>query len=109
METENPVESYFGSEFPASKFSFFSSGQYMGEHGQLDFFRERSSNVAMVINVWRESPKIVSYTTLFCALSESHSTTNGRIATWMRALTPTMTPLLFTSQVLRPQPPRSTS
>jgi len=52
----------------------------------LTYFLDRSKDVAVVIDLWRQSAKIgTPHPHLYSV--HWHSTTDGRIATWMRALT----------------------
>jgi len=53
----------------------------MGGYDQSDLYRDLSRDIVMVTDFWYESAKIGN---TVCW----HSTTDGRIATWMHALTP---------------------
>jgi len=55
-------------------------------------FRDRSKAVATVTDFWRESAKL-AYSMPQLQSMRGHSTTDGRIATWMRAVTSPMTQL----------------
>ena len=66
-----------------SLYQVFRIGPHVDRHDQYDLFADRSRDVARVTDFWCESVKIGISTFIVCW----HFTTDGRITTWMPALT----------------------